>query len=76
MIILQYCLNQDIYFFISGPTYLYQFVCYTILVGGHYFPPKSNDSCLPWLLSPSFFYGGGGLTFTAVGWSFGALWVR
>ena len=35
-----------------------QFACYTILVGGH-FPPKSNDDCLPWFLSPSFFYGDG-----------------
>ena len=33
---------------------LYQFVCYTILVGGH-FPRKSNDDCLPWLLYKSFF---------------------
>ena len=39
----------------TGPACLYQFVCYTIS-GGRHFPPKSNDDCLPWLLSPSLFY--------------------
>ena len=39
---------------VTGPACIYQFVCNTIPVGGH-FPQKSNDDCLPWLLSPSFF---------------------
>ena len=39
----------------TDPALLYQFVCCTILVG--HFTPKSNDDCLPWLLSPSFFSG-------------------
>ena len=38
-----------------GPARLYQFVC----SGGRHFPPKINDDCLPWLLSPSSFYGSG-----------------
>ena len=50
-----YCLNQNICFCNTGLARLYQFVCYTILVGGH-FLPKSNDDYLPWLLSPSLFY--------------------
>ena len=38
-----------------GPARLYQFVCYTILVGGH-FPQKINDNFLPCFLYKSFFY--------------------
>ena len=40
---------------ITGPARHFQFLCYTISGGGH-FPPKINDDCLPWLLSPSLFY--------------------
>ena len=38
------------------PAHLYQFVCYTILVGRH-FTLKINDDCLPCFLYKSFFYG-------------------
>ena len=44
------------YYCISVPACYYQFVCYTVLVGGH-FPKKSNDDCLPSFLFESFFYG-------------------
>ena len=40
---------------LAGPACLFQFVCYTILVSGH-FHQKSNDDCLPLLLYKSFFY--------------------
>ena len=54
--IYRYCWNQNIFFCnTTGLGRLYQFVCYTILVGSH-FSPKSNDDYLPWLLYKSSFY--------------------
>ena len=46
-------LNEDTCYCISGPAHLYPFVCYTILVGGH-FPPKINlDFYLAFYINPS-----------------------